>query len=145
MTQPLHDYLGSGDALARLHDHAARLRRLQRVLERALPPPLAAACHVANLKKDALVIAADGGAAAVRLRQMTPSLMEHFTHAGHPLAAISVKVATPRQETAPRSLAEGRHITAAAKSTLTAFAATLPMDSPLRESLERLASRSKNG
>ncbi len=143
MTQHLQGYLSSGDALARLHDQAARLRRLQQALEQALPPALASVCHVANLKKETLVIATDGGAAAVRLKQMVPSLMEHFLRAGHPLAAIQVKVATPRQDTVHRPPVE-RHISATAKHSLAAFAATLPADSPLRASLERLADSSKD-
>ncbi len=143
MTQHLQGYLSSGDALARLHDQAARLRRLQQTLEQALPAPLASACHIANLKKETLVIATDGSAAAVRLKQMIPSLTEYFLRAGHPLAAIQVKVATPRQDTAHRPPTE-RRISTAAKNSLTAFAATLPADSALRASLERLADRSKD-
>ena len=142
MSQLLQRFLGSGDALARLQDHAARLRRLQRVLERALSPQLAAACRVANLKDDTLVIAADGGAVAVRLKQMAPSIVEHFTQAGHPLRDIKIKVATPQQLPWQRAPTE-RHISANARTSLTDFAATLPADSPLRASLERLARRSR--
>lgn len=141
MTRLLQRFLGSGDALARLQDHAARLRRLQIVLERGLPAQLAATCRVANLKDEVLVIAAQGGAAAVRLKQMLPSLQEHFLQAGYPLKGIKVKVATPQQAEWRRPPPE-RHISAEARSGISEFAATLPADSPLRASLERLARRS---
>ncbi|ANQ84031.1 DUF721 domain-containing protein [Azoarcus olearius] len=141
MTRLLQRYLGSGDALARLQDHAARLRRLQGVLERLLPPALADACRVANIKDDALVIAAQGGAAASRLKQMLPSLQAQFLQAGYPLQSIKVKVATPQQAEWRRPPPE-RHISQTARSSITDFAATLPADSPLRASLERLARRS---
>jgi hypothetical protein len=143
MTRLLNRYLGSGDALARLKDHAARLRRLQVVLERGLPPLIAGLCRVANLKDGMLVIAASGGAAAARLKQMTPSLIEHFVHAGHAVHNIRVKVATPEVAQWRRPPPD-RHISPNAKASLTQFAATLPPDSPLRASLERLARRSKD-
>lgn len=141
MTRLLQGFLGSGDALARLQDHAARLRRLQGVLERGLGPALAQACRVANLKDDILVIAAHGGAVAARLKQMVPSLEQHFLQAGYPLAGIKIKVATPQQAEWRRPPPE-RHISPAARSSISDFAATLPADSPLRASLERLARRS---
>lgn len=141
MTRLLQRYLGSGDALARLQDHAARLRRLQGVLERALPPHLATACRVANIKDEVLVLAAQGGAVAVRLKHMLPSLQEHFLQAGYPLQGIKVKVATPQQSEWRRP-PPARHISASARSSISDFAATLPADSPLRQSLERLARRS---
>lgn len=143
MSQLLHRYLGSGNALARLQDHAARLRRLQAALETALPPQLAAQCQVANLKDGTLVVAARGGAIAVRLKQMLPSLIEHFARAGHAVQAIKVKVATPEQAAWRRPPPE-RHISTDAKAGLARFAATLPADSPLRESLERLVRRGRD-
>ncbi|ENO87583.1 DUF721 domain-containing protein [Thauera linaloolentis] len=142
MSRPIHRFLGSGETLARLQDHAARLRRLQTVLEAALPPQLAEQCHVANLKDEALVVTTRNGAAAVRLKQMLPSLLEHFLRAGHALGAIKVKVGTPEQ--LPwRAPAVERHISADAKAGLAGFAATLPPESPLRESLERLIRRGR--
>ncbi len=143
MSQLLHRYLGSGDALARLQDHAARLRRLQGALESALPPQLVAQCQVANLKDGTLVVATRGGAIAARLKQMLPSLIEHFARAGHAVQAIKVKVATPEQAEWRRPPPE-RHISADAKAGLAQFAATLPADSPLRASLERLVRRGRD-
>ena len=100
MTRPLSRFLG-GDALARLQDHAARLNRLQAVLDGMLPPQLQGQCRVANLKEGSLVVAARGGAAAVRVRQILPSLLERLQHGGHPVQSIKVKVGTPEQMATP--------------------------------------------
>lgn len=142
MSQLLSRFLGSGDALSRLQEHAAHLRRLQAALERGLPTPLAGLCQVANFKAGTLILSTRGGAAAARLRQLTPSLVEHLTQAGYAVQSIKVKVAPPEQYAWRRPPPE-RHISADARATLTGFAATLPDDSPLRAALERLALRSR--
>ena len=141
MTRPLSRFLG-GDALARLQDHAARLNRLQAVLDGILPPQLQGQCRVANLKEGSLVVAARGGAAAVRVRQILPSLLERLQHGGHPVQSIKVKVGTPEQ-VEWRAPPPERHISATAKQGLSAFAESLPADSPLREALERLVRRGR--
>ncbi|AWI79700.1 hypothetical protein CEW87_10145 [Parazoarcus communis] len=142
MSKLLQRYLGAGNALARLQDHAARLRRLQTVLDGGLPAQFAKACSVVNLKDDVLVIATRGSALAVRLKQMTPSLMDHFLHAGYPLQSIRIKVSTP-EETVVQRAPTVRTVSPAAKTQLREFAATLPEDSPLRDALERLARLSR--
>ena len=142
MSRLIQRFLGSGEALARLQDHAARLRRLQGTLEAALPAALAEQCRVANCKDGTLVVSTRNGATAVRLKQMLPSLLEHFTHAGHALDTIKVKVGTPEQ-VEWRAPPPERHISATAKQGLSAFAESLPADSPLREALERLVRRGR--
>ena len=143
MTRPLNGFLGSGDALARLHDHAARLRRLQGLLERELPPALASACSVANLKQDTLVLLAHNGAAAAKLRQLAPTLAARLGANGVALKTVQVKVqvhegAPERSPPVPRQLGTG------GRSSVAAFCATLPEDAPLRASLERLLARSRS-
>lgn len=142
MTQSIQRFLGGGDALSRLQDHAARLRRLQGAVERCLPPLLAASCQVGNLKGETLVVFAQGNAVAVKLKQMAPSLVERLRDQGHLLSEIQVRVAV-QQPTPWRPAPTERSISAQGKQSLTEFAATLPADSPLREALERLARRSR--
>ena len=142
MTQLLHRFLGSGDALARLQDHAQRLRRLQGALDTALPAHMVGQCEVANFKEGTLVVAARSGAAAVRLKQMLPSLVEHFGRSGHAVQAIRVKVSAPAAAELTRPPSE-RHISEAAKAEIDAFAASLPTDSPLRAALARLVARGR--
>ena len=142
MSRLIQRFLGSGEALARLQDHAARLRRLQGTLEAALPAALAEQCRVANCKDGTLVVSTRNGATAVRLKQMLPSLLEHFARTGHVLDTIKVKVGTPEQ-VEWRAPPPERHISATAKQGLSAFAESLPVDSPLREALERLVRRGR--
>lgn len=145
MVKPLSGYLERADPLAALLEHAARLRRLQSELERALPGELASCCRVGNLKNGRLSLKAEGGAAANRIRQMIPSLTAHFAQAGYPVDDIRVSVAinhsgqneTPARESDPRTLS------AQASAGLEQFAAALPEDDPLRISLERLTRRSR--
>lgn len=141
MTRQLQRFLGSGDALARLRDHAGRLMRLQTLLARQLPPAMATSCSVANLKGDSLVLLADGGAAAARLRQMAPSLVQQLAAAGIPVKTIQVKVKVTEVRDAERPVTR-RTLSAAGSRSLEELAAALPDDSPLRESLERLLRRS---
>lgn len=138
MSTLLHRYLERDTPLARLQDHAARLGRLQAVLVPALPAQCANACHVANLKEDVLIISTRGSAIAVRLKQMIPSLLDHFACAGYPLRHIQVKIGLPEPSPVqhpPRA----RVLSDAAREHVGAFAATLPADAPLRAAMESLA------
>ncbi len=143
MTRQLQRFLGSGDALARLHDHAARLRRLQDVVARELPPALAAGCSVANLKGETLILLAASGAVAVKLKQLAPTLVAQLAAAGVPLKSIQVKVQVQEGEPVTRPPTQ-RVISEAGRDSVGQLAATLPADSPLRASLERLIARSRS-
>jgi hypothetical protein len=142
MTKLIQRFLGTGDALARLRDHASRLRRLQAVLEKHLPPALASACAVANVKGDMLVLLANGGAVAARLKQIAPTLAEQFAAAGLPIRSIQVKVKILEEPDARRP-APDRRLSDAGRRSLADLSASLPADSPLRESIERLIERSR--
>ncbi|HJV26263.1 MAG TPA: DUF721 domain-containing protein [Aromatoleum sp.] len=142
MTQLINRYLGSGDALARLQDHAARLMRLQNVLAQHLPPALAAACSVANLKNGTLVLLADGGAVAARLKQMAPTLTAQFAATGVPVTSVQVKVKV-NEAPEPARRVTSRSLSESGARSLTNFSSSLPADSPLREALERLVARSR--
>ncbi|MCB1959051.1 MAG: DUF721 domain-containing protein [Rhodocyclaceae bacterium] len=143
MTQPLHRFAGTGSALESLHAHAERLGALQRLVETALPDHLAGLCHVANLKGDTLLIHADSGAVAAKLRQCAPQLLNALAGQGVVLAAI--RIATrPAQRIRP----EARPVTVRAISQRTragmdTLAATLPSDDPLRAALERFVRHSR--
>lgn len=142
MTRPLQGFLGSGDTLSRLHDHAARLRRLQAALETALPPTLANACTVGNLKGDTLVLFARSGAIAARVKQLLPSLLQNFADAGTLLRKIEVKVTVHNVPEAPRAPV-ARAIGNAGRKSLEALRDSLPADAPLAAALEQLLRRSR--
>jgi hypothetical protein len=142
MSTLLHRYFDRTSPLARLQDHAARLERLQQVLTRGLPAQFAHACRVANLKDDVLLISARGSAIAVRLKQMIPSLQDHFARAGYPLHQIRIKVELPEPQPVQRP-PSNRAISPAARAQIESFASSLPQDAPLRAALEGLVRRSR--
>ncbi|MDR2030749.1 MAG: DUF721 domain-containing protein [Azoarcus sp.] len=142
MSTLLHRYLGRDTPLARLVDHAARLHRLQGVLAAGLPAQYVHACRVANLKDDTLIVGVRGSAIAVRLKQTLPSLLEHFSRAGHPLQHIRIKIELPEAAPAPRP-PPARTISEAAQTHIETLAATLPADAPLRGALETLMRRKR--
>jgi hypothetical protein len=139
----LDAYLNSTGDLARLSAHAGRLVKLQRIFDQIAPLHLAASSRVANFKLGKVVIHADSGAVAAKLRQMLPSLIDEFSSKSAKVTEIQVKVqpahAAPQQT--------GRTMTpivsAAAKDGLRRLAAGLPEDSQLKGSLERLIKRSR--
>lgn len=143
MTQLIQRFLGAGDALARLRDHAARLRRLQTILDRHLPGSLAGACSVANLKGDTLIVMAQNGSVATKLKQLANTLTEQFMASGVALKSIQIKVTVQEERDAPPAPV-ARTLSEKGRNSLSDFAASLPPDSSLRESLERLVARSRN-
>lgn len=141
MSNPLSRFLGHGETLSRLHDHARRLQQLQTQLERALPGPLGRACAVANLKGETLVIIAQSGSVAARLRQMAPSLTRAMGTTGGPLiSGIQVKVALTT-EPEPRPQPPSRTIGNNGRDSLATLIEQLPEGDELRRSLERLLER----
>ena len=140
--RPLDAFLNTTGGLARVAAHAGRLLKLQRAFSEIAPPYLAAACRVANFKPGKVVIHADSGAVAARLRQMLPRLADEFCKKGCEVTEIEVKVQPGHaalQHSPPRP---ARNVGARAKSDLAALAAALPADSLLRASVERLMQES---
>lgn len=140
MSDPLSRFLGHGDTLAKLHDHARRLQQLQVRFQRALPGPLSKACAVANLKGETLVVIAQSGSVAARLRQMAPSLARAMAADGLPIATIDVKVALVT-EPEPRPKAPARAIGDGGRNSLAALIERLPEGDELRASLKHLLER----
>jgi hypothetical protein len=139
----LDAYLNSAGDLARLSAHAGRLIKLQRIFEKIAPAYLAASSRVANFKLGKVVIHADSGAVAAKLRQLLPSLVGEFSSEAVEVTEILVKVqpayAAPQHKSGGRSPV----IASSAKTNLTRLAAELPADSPLKEALDRLVRRSR--
>lgn len=134
----LNDCLKADGGLAHLSGHAARLLRLQRVFESAIPRPLARGARVANFKLGKLVIHADSGAVATKIRQITPTLVDVFRNELSEVTGIEVKV-QPRQDARTRQAGAGHApLGDYAKQGLTSLADRLPDGSPLREALKRL-------
>ncbi len=140
----LDAYLNSAGGLARLSAHAGRLVKLQRVFEKIAPSYLAASSHVANFKLGRVVIHADSGTVAAKLRQMLPSLLGEFSLEGAEVTEIQIKVqpihAAMQQKPGGMPRAS---VSAPAKAGLERLATDLPEDSPLKEALGRLVRNSR--
>ncbi len=130
--------------MTRLAAHARRLLTLQRCLESAAPAALARHCRVANYKLGVVVIHADNGAVATKLRQVAASLGDEFRKRGPQVTEIRVRV-QPRMgygESMPSPI--GNTISQRSKHRISALADDLPGDSPLKSALQRLVRRSRN-
>ncbi len=134
----LEDCLKADGGLSRLTGHAARLLRLQRVFESAVPRPLARNSRVANLKLGKLVIHADNGAVASKLRQIAPTLINVFINEAAEVTGIEVKVQPHHDSNAHAPDVTHDPLGEHAKQGLTSLAERLPADSPLRGALQRL-------
>lgn len=139
----LDAYLNSAGGLARLSAHAGRLVKLQRVFERIAPSYLAASSRVANFKLGKVVIHADSGAVAAKLRQMLPGLLDKFSVEGAEVTEILVKVQPSRVAAQQKQRGLAPAIALAARQDLQRLAGELPADSPLKTALERLVRRSR--
>ncbi|MDX5364265.1 MAG: DciA family protein [Pseudazoarcus pumilus] len=142
MNSPIQRFLGAGDTLSRLQDHARSLMRAQEALRGMLPQALGEACSVANIRDGNMVVFARNGSVAARLRQMVPSLINGFATRGQIVNAIQVKVGVVVEAEAPPPR-EARVLGQAGRDSLASLIAELPEDAPLRESLQRLLDRSR--
>lgn len=128
----------AGSGLDKVSYHAGRLLRMQRILESALPRTLVRGSRVANYKLGKLIIHADSGAVATKLRQIAPTLVGVFLGEGTQVTGIEVRV-QPRNPLPGRSTDKSAvPIANRAKQGLTSLATRLPADSPLKAALERL-------
>lgn len=87
-------------ALSRATQCIAALQRLYAV---CAPPDMLRASRVVNNRDGMLVIAADNGAVAAKLRQQAPRLLKNMQKQGVEVTGIRVQVQVERSAPAPRS------------------------------------------
>ncbi|HMM55551.1 MAG TPA: DciA family protein [Candidatus Desulfobacillus sp.] len=139
----LDAYLNKADGLARLSAHAGRLLKLQRIYEKIAPSSLVAASRVANYRLGKVVIHADSGAVAAKLRQLRPSLVGDLSLEGVEVTEMQVKVQPVYAASQHRRALRSPSVGSAAKSGLSRLADSLPADSPLKDALGRLVRDSR--
>jgi len=88
----LDHYLASSTGAGKLMAHARLLQKLARIYRDAVPEHLGVSSRVANYKSGKVVIHADYGAVAVKLRQMAPTLTREFSLRGVECNGVTVKV-----------------------------------------------------
>lgn len=141
MQTPLEHYLDSADAAGKVMAHARLLLKLSRRYEAVAPAGLARVSRVANYKLGKLVIHADNGAVAAKLRQMSTSLCSLLSKAGVECNLVEVKV-QPREIPYQSSASKPEPLSRKASATLRDIAERLPAASPLRVALDKLVKTS---
>ena len=125
----------------RLMPHAQRLIALRQALSGALPAQLRRSCEIANYKQGIVVIFAENGALATKLKLLVPSLIQHLRKTASDLTAIRVEVqpATP----VPKPQVKQAVLSDAAAKALRELESQLP-DSKLKSAISALADRAKS-
>ena len=140
MPHRLNAFLASTSELRQLSSKAEQVTALQRQYERLAPPTLLKCSRVLQLRQQVVVIAADNGAIASKLRQMTAELISLFQARGCEVTGIQIKVqvANPTPVIPPKP----RQLGKAAQDALNELDENLA-ESPLKTALRRLAKRAK--
>jgi len=140
MHAPLGTFLDKSDSAAQVMAHAHLLLRLARRFAAIAPDHLTQSARVANFKGGKIIIHADNGAVAAKLRQMSQRLSGEMAKGGLECTALEVKV-HPRSSPYPGSA--GPHLkplSGKTCGTLRDTASGLPPGN-LRAALETLLER----
>ncbi len=132
-------YLGSTATLAALSSQVGRVLELQRQWEKVAPPVLAQACRVSGLQDQVLVLYANNGAIAAKVRQLAPTMLDKFQKRGVEVTAILVRVQA-RFLAPEQKPIKNLQIGMAGRESLRRLADQLA-HSPLKQALERLLER----
>lgn len=138
---PVHrigDVIATSDNLKALARQAQRLKELQHLLFIAIPPALAAASRVTNLRSGTLFLSADNAAVAAKLRQLAPRLLLNVREQASEVTGIRVDV-----QVNPRKIKDEHEVTKHslppdAIQKIESLSGALP-PSPLKSALARLA------
>ena len=138
MPHRLKAILASNSGLRQLSSKAKQLAALQRHYEAIVPPNLARNSLILRLHQQTMVIAANNGAVASKLRQMSAELISLFQARAYEVTVIQIRV----QVTAPPRIPppEPRRLGKSAREALTKLDENLA-ESPLKAALRRLIKR----
>ncbi len=140
MQKSLEHYLAESHAADKVLAHARLLVKLDTLYRKIAPSRLGQASHLANYASGVIIIHADNGAIAAKLRQLTPTLTSAFSRNG--VECNDVQVKAQARENSPQSTGSTpKPLTRNTLSTLEALRDSLPQ-SPLREAISDLLSRS---
>ena len=132
-------YLDSDASTSRIMAHARLLQKLSRRFEAIAPSGLRHAARVANYKSGKIVIHADNGAVAAKIRQMSQRLCDELSKGGAECNGIEVKV-QPRQIPCQSMGSIQKPLSARTCGMLRSTSENLPKG-PLRDALETLLAR----
>ncbi len=104
-TRKLSALIGNTSGLSALNRTMQRIAALQRLYEVCAPPELISASRVVGDRDGTLMIAADNGAIAAKLRQLAPRLLKNLQKQWGEVTGIHIQVqvlqAAPRPRPAP--------------------------------------------
>lgn len=133
----LLQFLDHEDSAARVLAHAELLLRLSRRYETLVPAGLGHVSRVANYKSGKIVIHANNGATAAKLRQMSRSLCQSLSTEWAECNVMEIKV-QPLETPFQSIPSKPPPISAAARATLEASIQGFPSASGMRSALEKL-------
>ena len=136
MQNSLEHYLESANGAGQLMAHARLLVKLGRLYQEIAPPHLCQASSLANYKTGIVIIHAESGAVAAKLRQLAPTLADGFSKRGIECTGVQVKVQA-REISAQSTTSTQKPLSARTRKELGDLCDHLP-DSPLRAALESL-------
>ncbi|MEY4592938.1 MAG: hypothetical protein RIR18_1833 [Pseudomonadota bacterium] len=140
MRSAIKNYLRADGAAAGVMAHGALLLRLNGMLAQALPSVLQGAVRVANIKSGKVILMAENGSVAVKLRQMATRLQTAFRAAGVECNGVDVKV-QPSEILSESMSSSTKPLSATSCQHLQTLSDSLPEGSDLRGALEKLLSR----
>ncbi|UTH75505.1 DUF721 domain-containing protein [Chromobacterium sp. IIBBL 290-4] len=139
--RPLNDITRQDQTLARLTAAARELMALDRAFKKLIPAAMAEACRAVRIRDDELVLHADNGIVAARLRMTAPGLLPQLAKQGYIASKVRVKVALqvvrPKK---PKSLA----ISEAALDGMEQAAASID-NAEVRAAVARLIAHQRRG
>lgn len=139
MHNSLEHFLGAADGAGKILAHGRLLQKLGHLYAQLAPAHLGRASCVANYKSGIVVIHADNGAVAVKLRQMGPTLADEFSKKGVECNEVRIKVQAPENTRLSRT-STPHPLTGRSSRTLAELAESLPAGT-LREALRTLVDR----
>lgn len=128
--------------LRALSRRAQHLAALQRAVLEAIPRPLASLTQVKSLRSGTLLLAVDNAAAAAKLRQLAPRLLEHLQKSEVEVTGIRIEVQVAAQQIVSEKGSRKRPLDARAIGHFERLAAALG-DSPLKHAVTQLVRRNK--
>jgi hypothetical protein len=138
VTLRLTAFLESNQSLLQLTQRAKQLAALQSHYQQIAPPSLVAASRVMQLHGQTLIVSADNGAVAAKLRQTGPEIVSAFAARGIEVTGIQIRVQVRIRATP--TVSPPRTVSKNARKELENLALNLS-ESPLKNALRRLARR----
>jgi hypothetical protein len=139
MQKSLENYLEAADGAGKVLAHAKLLMKLTHLYQEIAPAHLRQTSSLANFKSGTIVIHAVSGAAAAKLRQLAPTLVDGFCKRGIECNGVQIKVQARKISIQSMTSAQ-KPLGSRARRELEGLRDSLP-NAPLRTALETLLAR----